>query len=475
MSNTNTQLGNQEKTNHFNKRILYWILSIGLPALCLLIPMTASFTPPIRSFFALTILAILLWAFELLPNLIVSLALPILYLLSGLAPANVVFASWSNYIPWLIMGGIILTNVAEDTGLLKRFACWSILKTGASYRGIIYGFTISGVIVSLLISDLTARVLLYASLSYGICKALDLENGGKASSGIMLAGIFAALNPGYIFLTSASQTMLAYQAAEKVKIAGVTSSWTGYLFNNGLITLVWCLISALILDLLFKSERHIKAKEYFITEKNKLGKLSFDEKKMIVIFALLIIAILTEHYHKINVGWIFPLAATMVFLPGINLGKPESVKKLNFSIIVFVTATMTIGAVAGAVGGGKFIANILTPIMSGSKLYTLGSIWVFGVVMNFVMTPLAAISTLTEPIVRLAQSTGLNPIAALYAWNQSLEQIILPYEYALVLLAYGYGYLSLNYLIKAFSIKMLLNIIFIMVIAVPFWKIIGLF
>lgn len=475
MSNSNTQLGNQEKANSFDKRILYWILAIGLPVLCLLIPTTATFTPHLRTYFALTICAILMWAFELLPNLIISIVLPILYLLLGLAPANVLFASWSNYIPWLVLGGMILTHVAEETGLLRRVACWSILKTGASYRGIIYGLTVSGVIISLLISDLTARLLLFVSISYAICKALDLENGGKASSGIMLAGIFSALNPGYIFFTSASPTMIAYSAAEKMKIAGVSSSWTDYLFHNGLITLLWCFICAFILDMLFKSERHISSKEYFIEEKRKLGKLSFAEKKMIVFFVLLIISILTEPYHHIKVGWIFPLAAAALYLPGIGLGKPELLKKLNYPIIIFVTATMTIGAVAGSIGAAKFITGILTPIMAGSKLYTLVSIWVFGVLINFVMTPLAAISALSEPIARLAVSVGLHPQAALYAWNQSLEQIILPYEYALVLLAYGFGYLSLKNLMKAFSLKMLFNIIFIVVIAVPFWMLIGTF
>lgn len=472
MSNSNTQVEKQKEIKWFNKTTLYWILSIGLPILLLLIPTTANFTSPKRLFFALTLGAILLWAFEIVPNLIVSLILPVLYLTLGLAPANVIFGSWSSYIPWIILSGMILTNVAEETGLLKRVAYWTILKTGGSYRGIIYGLTISGVVLAVTITDLTARVILFATLSYGICKALELENGGKASSGIMLAGLFAALNPSYIFLTSASQTMIAYQAGAKL---GVASNWTNYLYHNGLITLIWCFISALVLDLLFKSERHINSKDYFSEEKNKLGKFSLAETKMSLIFVLIIIAILTVPYHKVAVGWIFPLVVGVLYLPGIGLGKPESLKKLNYSILVFVTATMTLGAVASAVGGSKFIADLLTPIMSGSKLYTLTSVWVFGVVINFVMTPLAAMAALTEPIVRLAQSAGLNPVVALYAWNQSLEQIIFPYEYALVLLTFSYGYLSLKNLMKAFGLKMLFNIIFILAIAVPFWKLIGIF
>jgi di/tricarboxylate transporter len=309
-------------------------------------------------------------------------------------------------------------------------------------------------------------------LSYGICKALDLENGGKSSSGIMLAGLFAALNPSYIFLTSASQTMIAYQVGAKF---GVSNSWVSYLFHNGLITLIWCFVCAFILDLLFKSERHIRSKEFFQREKDGLGPLSLTEKKMVGVFTLLVAAILTVPYHKIPVGWIFPLAACVCFLPGINLGKSHPAKNINFSIIVFVTATMGIGAVASSIGAGKFIADLLFPIMSGTKFYTLISVWVFGVLIKFLLTPLAAVATLSESIVRMAHSAGINPVPVLYVWNQSLEQVILPYEYALVLLTFGYGYLSLKNLIKAFSVKMLFNIIFIIAIAVPFWMLIGIF
>jgi len=50
--------------------------------------------------------------------------------------------------------------------------------------------------------------------------SLELNDGGKASSGIMLASVFAALNPGYIFYTSAAQTLIAYQAASKLGVGG---------------------------------------------------------------------------------------------------------------------------------------------------------------------------------------------------------------------------------------------------------------
>ena len=113
-----------------------------------------------------------------------ALALPIVYILTGLAPGQVAFAPWLNYIPWMVIGGLLLAVVLEKTGLLKRIAYLCILATGASYKGIIWGLTLTGVIMNLLIPG--QAVIPMAALSYGICKALDLQPG-KAAAGITLS------------------------------------------------------------------------------------------------------------------------------------------------------------------------------------------------------------------------------------------------------------------------------------------------
>ena len=102
------------------------------------------------------------------------------------------------------------------------------------------------------------------------------------------------------------------------------------------------------------------------------------------------------------------------------------------------------------------------------------SSWFLAVVLNFVMTPLAAVSSVTDPLVNIIQTAGLSPYPILYAWNQGLEQIILPYEYALVLFACSYGYISLKHLMKFFGIRMALNLIFLLVVCTPFWKLFGI-
>lgn len=50
----------------------------------------------------------------------------------------------------------------------------------------------------------------------------------------------------------------------------------------------------------------------------------------------------------------------------------------------------------------------------------------------------------------------------------------MPYEYALYMICFSYGLIHIKNFIKAFGIKMILNLVYIFVVAVPYWMLIGL-
>ena len=73
-------------------------------------------------------------AMDLLPKVITAVILCVFYILLGLAPASAVFGGpFSKAVPWLLLGGMIISKVFEQTPLLKRFSYWLIIKLGGSY------------------------------------------------------------------------------------------------------------------------------------------------------------------------------------------------------------------------------------------------------------------------------------------------------------------------------------------------------
>ena len=58
------------------KMILAWVLSLGVPLLIYFIPTTELFTPTMRTFLVLSVMAILMIAFENVPTAAVTFLLP---------------------------------------------------------------------------------------------------------------------------------------------------------------------------------------------------------------------------------------------------------------------------------------------------------------------------------------------------------------------------------------------------------------
>ena len=84
------------KKNHDRVALIGWIVSILVPVIVSLLPVSGIFTGSLKTFFVITLFVILIIAFELLPKLIAAILLPSLYLISGLVPADIAFAGDSD-------------------------------------------------------------------------------------------------------------------------------------------------------------------------------------------------------------------------------------------------------------------------------------------------------------------------------------------------------------------------------------------
>lgn len=96
----------------------------------LLIPGNEIYTTQLKVFLALTLAAILMFAFENLNQTVVALLLPFLYIVLKVAPASVALSPWTQTVPWMMISGLILANVLQSIGLLKRVAYKCIVLTG---------------------------------------------------------------------------------------------------------------------------------------------------------------------------------------------------------------------------------------------------------------------------------------------------------------------------------------------------------
>ena len=453
------------KTNP--KTLIMWICVIAAPIIVMLIPTQGVFTPQLRTFSAITLTAILLFAFNILPNFVVAVAPPVSYMLLKVAEPNIAFAAWFSNIPWMFMGGFLLANVLERIGLLNRVDFWSIIKTGGTYSGILWGLAIAGIILNL-IAPGKAYVPM-AALSFGICKALNFEKS-RESAGIMMGGFFASWFPTF-FLYNPTFAIMPSLGKE---VAPVQVTWIQYFINN-IPFVLWLAVCIFMVIKLCKPKKQINIKDYAIQEYSKLGKVSLEEKKSLIVVSLLFIFMFTSDLHGIDVGWGFALIPLLFFIPGINVGKPVDISKINFTMAIFTTACLSIGHVANSLGIGQIIADAVLPLLQGkSVFFVIGAVWLVCVVAKIFLTPLATYATLTVPLTQIALSLGISPLVIYYTMNLSTTEILFPYQWALVLIFMGYNLTSGKDFTRIWGTKMILSFVFVLAIAVPYWMLIGL-
>jgi len=308
-----------------------------------------------------------------------------------------------------------------------------------------------------------------AALAYGLCKALNLDVG-KETAGITMAAAIASLLPGW-FIFNANYGLLT--GLGKGAAGPVNLTWIQYFMNNSASFLFYAFMFWIITKM-FKPSVPINAKEYFKVELQKLGKMSFDEKKVIIMSVLLFVFLLTTQYHKIEAGWGFIIFPMLLYFPGLSVATNEDLKNVNYGMAIFTAACMGIGTTAGVLGLGKVVAAVIMPLLAGKGImFIFGTVYAMIFGLNFLMTPLAIMSAFTLPLTQIAMSFGINP-AAWYMFIQiAIDAIILPYEYVLYLIFFSFGIVKLSDFVKFQAAKTVLTMIFVFVILIPFWRLIG--
>lgn len=455
------------------KTILKWIITFGVPLIVAFMEPTAGLKKPMLMFLAVTLWAMFCWMFNTINETIVGFILPVLYIVVGVAKPEVAFAPWLTNVPWIVFGGTILGAAMMSTGLAKRIAFRAILLTGGTFKRTLTGILIGGLILAPVIPSVMAKITIFSVIGVAICQALDLKPKSRAAGAVMMTSFIAVAGPKLSYLTGAADNTMAMGLVAKV--TGHMISWGQFALHNAVIGIAYSFISLGLIFLFLKPEQEIDSLEVIKSNYKELGSISADEKKMIAFLAFTTIMMVTDTLHKIDVGWILMIVGALLFFPKLGVLQAEKLSKLNFTMVFFVCGAMSIGTVAAKVGIVKIFAGILLPMLQGSHLYTFMSVYFFGVVMKFFLTPLAATAMFMTTIAETAQKLGLHPYSLVYVFKYGIDQYVFPYEYAVLLFCYSFGYMSLNHVFRVMIPRIITTALFLALIAFPYWKFFGLF
>lgn len=447
---------------------IHWLLVLILPAIFGGITYALGFDYKIIAFIALTTVGLTCWGFELLPDALVGMALPILYIVFGVAPAPAVLAPWTGSVGWWIAGGMIIGAFFMKTGLSRRLALHCINLVGKSFLQLMFGLLLAGLILALFLPSAMARAAVLVVLCVGICDTLDIKKGSKEGATIIFSGFIAVAASKICYMSGGVDVIMSMKLVSAA--LNQPMQWMEYAQHNFIPAVIYSIMSILCVYFVMRPSIKGNMREIVRPQLDALGPMSFEEKKAAVLLVILCACLLTDKYHGIDAGWLMLLIATVAFLPGVNLLNGEDFKRVNFPVVVFTVGCMTIGSTAAACGMDKVASAALVPILSGSEFFTVIMSYIAGASLNFVLTPLPATAMLTTTIVDMAQNMSINPLLLVYPFNYGLDQYLFPYEHAVLVFFYSSGYIKIRQVTQIFGVRMLLTAVFIAVVAYPYWK-----
>lgn len=453
-----------------NIKNLGWLICLLLPFIIYLIPITTNFTQDLKIFFMATLFVILIIAFELLPLLVSALLLPALYLISGIVPIEIAFSSWTSQTVWIVVSGLILSNILEECGLLKRISYIVITKCGGTYIGTVFGCFFIGVILNII--TFCNGWLVASALVYGICRAINLKPSKEASL-ICFAGTLGGTGA-TIFLYYPAYYSMIEEAIQKFIPDYSIGIFTSLIYNG--MGILFYVITIFIfiklynvknLDLSFE-------KDLFKNKLKELGEITSKERKAIYVVILLLIYLGSTHFTKLPVLYGFILIPFISFLPGIELCEAKVLKNLKFETVFFVATCLSIGIVGANVGFSKFMLDVTMPLFKGeSVLFVCIIFLIIGTIANFFMTPMAMLGGLSVSFVEIGLSLGISPVASTMMLLYSCEILFFPYQSAGNLMMYSYGMMPMKEFVKQEGLKSILMIVGFAIIIYPIWRFLG--
>lgn len=449
-----------------------WALALILPLIVWLIPTSEIFSAELRMFFVITLFAIILMALELVPVVISSVLLGTLYLVSGIVPASTAFASWTNTTVWMVFGGLIFSTMLEQCGLLKRIAYFIIEKCGGTFNGAVFGVFLVGIVLNII--TFCNGWIVSCVLVYGVCKAMNLEKSKQAAL-VCFAGAIGS-NGSVIYLYHPGFVNLQQGALQQFLSPDYTMSFfTPFKYIGWAVPC--CLLTIFIFMKVYKTGNMNAQfnKQVFRDKLKELGAISSKEKVAIVFIVVLLVYLISCQFTKWPAAYGFMIIPYLMFLPGIDLGNAETIKKTNLGNIFFISACLGIGTVGAAVGFGDFLTEVSLPILAGkSKLVICLFFMVIGVAANLVMTPFAMLGCLAIPFAQVATSLGINPIAACMILQYTIDMVFFPYEASGNLIMYSYGVWPMKEFFVQNAVKTAINAVVFLAIMYPLWSLFGM-
>lgn len=255
--------------------------------------------PEVTYTLAIAFLMAVWWITEIIPLSVTSLLPVVLFPALGVMNGKDVSSTYFNHVIFLFAGGFLVALAMEKWNLHKRIAIKILLLTGTSPLWLLFGFMLASAFLSMWISN-TATVMMMLPIILSIISQFEEHIGKKEVSGfsiaILLGVAYAASIGGIATLVGTPPNPILVQVMLIMFPDSPDINFFDWFIYALPITLIMFVFVWLFLFFIFKPKTSWQAldKNTFRKQYSELGKISFEEKIILIDFIVLVLLWLTR-------------------------------------------------------------------------------------------------------------------------------------------------------------------------------------
>lgn len=427
---------------------------------------------------AMRYVGIFAWLILLMSFRVFQEYLSVLFTLSALlvfrvGTATEVFSQFASPTLWQIITILALASAIQKTTVLTRVTMRILKPFPPTYPGQVVALMLSGLVMSLMIPSVYAKIMILAPLAIKVCDSANYEKSSKPAAGLFCA-IFVTsfiLSNGFTTGNSNVQVMMAF--------ADTTFSFVEWLKATWLWTLIMTVGSFFFIITFYRPKVSMSLGANYIQEQiDNLPPMNANDKKAAVIIAISLVFWMTESYHGISA-----LAVTLVAycaFAALGVVTPEEFcTKIDWKLIVLIGGILSVAGFISSLGISTYLANMIGPYVAP----LVNNVWIFLPVLTLLVflvrfVIVSQIGTLTIFIAifqGLVIQIGYHPFIVVFCANMIIQLWATNYNSVLIKPAYA---ITKNRMVEHRDVApmayALLGLSIIAYIAsIPLWKIIG--
>ncbi|HYG59323.1 MAG TPA: SLC13 family permease [Symbiobacteriaceae bacterium] len=416
------------------------------------------------------------WAFGALPDHVVALTAAFACVVLGLSSLETAFGGFASESWWLLFTVLGLVVVVTRTGLLYRLALAMLRFLPPTYGWQAVALALAGLVMTPCVPNVNARMSILGPLTAELADAMRLPAKSRGAAGLAMAAYLGASQVYFLFLNGAPMTLLLWSIlAPSVKSQVNWGLWLlsalpmAAIVSGGFALWIW---------LFFRPDSARPVARSMVTMQQAiLGPLTRQEWMVLGVLAFLLVGFISEPWHGIPSSRL--AIASFLFLTGGGLLDKEGLKHIDWSLIIYMGAVISLSAVAQKVGLNQALTSMIAPWVK--QLHLTPLILLLGVALLTIVLRLAvpgpvATVVLTVALEPVARAMHISPFAVGLVVVAFCSSWLVPQQWSVYLNLYNttgercFTHKQVHPLAWANNILLILGLI----LSMPLWQWLGL-